>query len=380
MATMPTKRGAQEDPGAQPRHFRGVGAFATPLLLVLALFALAGSSLAAQEAHARRQVAVMGTLASLDVWAGSRGAARAALERAVRALEATEARLSTWRPDTELARLNAAPVGVPQALSGELLDLLADVWAWSERTGRAFEPAVGPLIDAWDLRGEGRVPTDAERADAVEAMGPGAFELDREAATLTRLHPRAWMDAGGWGKGAGLRAVSDSLGAHGIVRARVDLGGQLLVLGGEPVVIGVAHPARRGEVAAKLRFTGLSVATSGQSERGVEVDGRRYGHILDPRSGSPAPAWGSVTVAAADPLVADILATALFVMGPEAAEAFAAELDDIGVLLLDDRGGDLRAVSNPAMDPLILEVPNLRPQFTIHRTSQRKTEEDRHRP
>jgi thiamine biosynthesis lipoprotein len=167
----------------------------------------------------------------------------------------------------------------------------------------------------------------------------------------------AWMDAGGFGKGAALRSAGDSLAAYAISRARIDLGGQLLLQGGDTVTIGIAHPDKRGEVAATLRIANVSVATSGQSERGVEVEGERFGHIIDPRTGRPVPAWGSVTVVTADALVADLLATAFFVMGPGDAMAVAADLMDVGVLCLDDRGTRLQATYNAAMVPYLGDLP-----------------------
>ncbi|NIR42426.1 MAG: FAD:protein FMN transferase, partial [Gemmatimonadetes bacterium] len=90
---------------------------------------------------------------------------------------------------------------------------------------------------------------------------------------------------------------------------------------------------RRDLPAAKLRLADVSASTSGASERFVEVDGQRLGHVLDPRSGRPVAAWGSATAVAADPMVADLVSTAVFVLGPEAGLRWAESFDDIGVLV-----------------------------------------------
>lgn len=179
--------------------------------------------------------------------------------------------------------------------------------------------------------------------------------LDSVAGTAARRDAAAWIDTGGYGKGAALRAVERALRGAGIRSALLDFGGQVLALGGperEPAwPVAVAHPARRHEVAARLRLRDRSAATSSASERFVEPDGTRLGHILDPRTGRPVPAWGSVTVVAADPLVADILSTALFVLGPRHGMAWAENREDVGVLFLIEQGDTVIARWNRALEP-----------------------------
>lgn len=162
------------------------------------------------------------------------------------------------------------------------------------------------------------------------------------------------MDSGGFGKGAALRSVEAVLRAAGICAALVDFGGQGLAVGSSPEgppsggwTIGVAHPAQRLVPVRELVVRDRSVSTSGQSER--------PGHILDPRSGRPVPAWGSVTVVAPDPMVADILSTALFVMGPEAGPRWADDRSDFGALFLILRHGRVEARWNHSMEPFLKE-------------------------
>lgn len=330
---------------------------ALSLAFLLSAAAVVPASAQGADEHVRRTVGVMGTLLTVEVWAPDGSVGRSAAEAVIRELERMENLLSTWRTDTELGRLNVAPAGHPVATSRELAELLRDVMSWSEATDEAFHPAVGSLIDAWDLRGEGRIPGASEIAGAVEATGRAGVSFDAENGTVTRLQEAAWLDAGGFGKGAGLRTAADTLAIYAISRARLDLGGQLLLAGGSPVTIGVAHPARRGEVAATLRVSDVSVATSGQSERGVEVGGERFGHIIDPRDGRPVQAWGSVTVITQDALVADVLATALVVLGPDDGLEVVKDLEDVGVLFLDDRGAALVAIHNDAMEPYLEDLP-----------------------
>lgn len=271
----------------------------------------------------------MGTVLRARVVAGERGAAISAIEGVFSEVARLEAVLSTWRTDTELARVNAAPPGHPTLASTELVSLLAEAARWSTVTGGAFDPGIGALVDAWNLRGDPTRPAPPAIAAALEASGIARFELDT-ARRLVSRPARGWIDPGGFGKGAALREAGGVLQEAGVSAALLDFGGQLLAIGapsqtdGWPV--GVAHPVERAKPVAALRLREVSAATSSAGERGL--------HILDPRTGSPIPAWGSVTVIAADPLVADVLATALFVMGPVDALDWARRRNDIGVLVI----------------------------------------------
>jgi thiamine biosynthesis lipoprotein len=308
-----------------------------------------------------RETFLMGTRLRVSVQATDPDAGIAAIEAAFAKIRRLEEALSSWRDDSQLSRLNSAPPGVPRPISADLLTLLHEVQQWASLSGGAFDPAIGPLIDVWDLRGAGRLPSRVELAGALAETGPGAFELDADAGTVTRRRPGSWMTAGGFGKGAALRAAGRVLEEAGVEAAILDFGGQLLAIGsprrGEGWVVGVAHPSRRGRSAAVLRLQGRSAATSAASERFVEIDGVRYGHILDPRTGWPVRAWGSVTVVAEDPLLADMVSTTLFVLGPDAGMAWAEALqEDVAVLFLREEHGGLEATWNRAMEPWLVRV------------------------
>lgn len=285
---------------------------------------------------------LMGTALDVEVEAANRPAALAASERAVEALEAAEARLSTWRDDTELARLNRTPVGQQMPLSPALArELQAARRCWEETEG-AFDPGVGALVRAWGLRTGGRIPDESELRAAQGVSG-----LRLQDGTAVR-EKDLLLEEGGWGKGAGLVDALDALKQNGVARASLDLGGQVAVLG-NGWEIPVADPRQRDRSVVILKVDGGSVSTSGNSEHGFEIDGKRYGHILDPRTGNPAPDFGSLTVWTADPLWADCLSTGLYVLGPERALAWAAAHPGVEVLVLRADGGRLRALASPGL-------------------------------
>jgi thiamine biosynthesis lipoprotein len=317
--------------------------------------------LAASPLPVVREAFLMGTTLRAEV-TGDRSLATAAIQQAFDTVAALELVLSTWREDSEIAALNRARPGEAVPLSRELGGLLAEVERWWHQTGGAFDPAVGALVDAWDLRGKGRVPGATSLARARSATGFEHFVVQQgDAGTIAwRDTSGGWLDTGGFGKGAALRAATAKLRVAGIASASLNFGGQVAVFGAGPErgrwLIPVAHPAHRHRPVASLRVADASVSTSAQSERYVAVNGTRYGHILDPRTGRPVPPWGSVTVVHRDPLAADVLSTALFVLGPEAGAAYARQ-HGIAALFLVQRGGGLQSIVTPALRPLLAGSP-----------------------
>lgn len=309
-----------------------------------------------------REVAAMGTTLVLELEAPSRAEALAASEAAVRAVESVEARLSSWRPDSELSRLSRAPLNQPVELSASFAPELDRAWNWRARTGGAFDPAIAPLVAAWDLRGAGRRPSPAELEAARRAVGSDGFR--REApATWVRLREGAGLDAGGFGKGAALDAALAVLLEAGLTGARLDFGGQVAILptdGGHE--IGVVHPDERDRPLLRLRFDSGSVASSGNSERRRSLGGLELGHLLDPRTGRPAPDFGSVSVWCPSAFDADCLSTALFSLGPDAGLALAAELEGVEALFLVRTEEGLRARATRGLEG---RLHTLDPQLAI---------------
>ncbi len=269
-----------------------------------------------------RTVLAMGT--RLQIHLEGAGDLAAASEAALRESARIEAACSTWDPASAWSRLNAAG-GRPVALDPEWLDLLATARAWQVRMDGAFDPVLMALLQAWDVRGGGhRRPTAGELDRARRASGARLLALDRRAGTAQLLDPSAGVEEGGFLKGYALDRMRR---AAGTASGLLDFGGQLLAWG-RPVEASVADPRDRGRARIRLVLKDASLACSGTSERGR--------HILDPRTGRPSPAWGSVAVVASDGLTADILSTALYVLGPERGLAWADRHAAAAAFLLND--------------------------------------------
>lgn len=288
----------------------------------------------------------MGTWLRVHVQAPTRDLAVRASEDALDAIADADRRLSTWRPDSELAELNESAAHRPVQISEKLRHELSQAMLWHRETSAAFSPGLGALVAAWDLRGRGRVPSRSELTIARWNTVLEGSVIDGEVVRFDR--PGLRIDEGGFGKGAalndGLRAAIEA----GATCVAMDFGGQLAQLGScGPLLVGIANPDARGHEIATISIHNGGVATSGQTERFWIVDHIRYGHILDPRSGSPAPDWGSVTVATSDPLAADCIATALYVMGPDHGAEWVGERTDIDAVFVvrTETGPLLRATS-----------------------------------
>lgn len=287
----------------------------------LALASAVGAS-EAPEGTVERLAGSMGTSLRLVVEGPSRKDALLASEAALRAIEAIEERLSTWGTTSELARLNAAAVGTAVELSEELAADLASCVHWRRTTAGAFDPSVGSLVALWDLRGAGRIPAEVELERARAATGlERTFRVQGRQAT--RLVEGARIEEGGFGKGRGLDAGLAALAQAG-ARGTLDLGGQVATFG-RTLELELADPRDRNQAVLAWRLESGSVATSGNSERSRVVEGVRVGHLLDPRTGRPAPDFGSVAVWCESAASADAYSTAAFVMGPDAALRWASE-------------------------------------------------------
>jgi thiamine biosynthesis lipoprotein len=295
---------------------------------------LGGVAEGRQSALIERRVAAMGTSLVLEVVAEDRAKALAASELALCAIEDTEARLSTWRADSEVSRLNRTAPGVEFAPSQELCEDLERALHWRNQTGGAFSPTVLPLVRAWGLENGGARPEarPLERARAASSRGAIAFSLP---AAIVRRDRAAGLATGGFGKGVALDRAAAALESQGVQRAFFNFGGQTLLFGAVAgTTIALADPDQRRRPVLSLSLRSGSCATSGNSEQELAVDGAALSHLLDPRSGAPAADFGSLTVCAASATDADCLSTALFVLGPEAALKFAHQRPGIDVVAI----------------------------------------------
>lgn len=325
-------------PGNGSSRCRARGLAILLLVLPTAAFALSLPTDSRPLRQIERQVYLMGTRAVLVVYAPAREEGLEDLERFIGFLERTEQELSTWRRDSVLSNLNRHPLGVPFLLPPALCRLFAELQFWNRETRAAFDPAIGALVQAWKLHQRGNIPA---AGILQEALGrAGMQHLNLSGCQVARLLD-VRIDPGAFGKGEALDRVFHAAAPRNSGPWLIDFGGQVLVHGQPPGKefweIDLAHPLERNRPLLRLHLVSGSLATSGGSERDLQVGSARIGHILDPRTGFPAKYRGSVAVWHPSALVADILSTALYVMGPEDGLAWA-EARDLAVcfMVVDD--------------------------------------------
>lgn len=317
-------------------------------VLGLAGFAQPGAAVGPAPAPSSAMVSVerarwlMGTLCTVVVEHRDRAAALGALTAALDEIDRLEVVMSSWREDSELARLNRSAAAGPVACTAELAAVLDSALVLARQTDGAFDPTVAPLVDTWDLRGMGRVPEAAEIAAALARVGWSGLDFDRAAGTARFAGAGMSIDLGGIGKGFALDRAVATLARLGARRALVNLGGEVFAVG-ERHTVTVAHPAARLAPVVELEVGDACVSTSGQSERGFTTGGVRHGHVLDPHTGRPAATAASVTVVCRSATRADALATALLVMGRERAAGFVRGHPGVGALWLEPAGSGVRA-------------------------------------
>lgn len=332
--------------GHRSRYSETESQYLLAVAAILLLMGIGCSPTPSREQHEDliRSRFLMGTPLTITVPAaeGNDAAVEAAFDEVAR----VEALISTWRDDSALARINGTPIGETTEIDPELFDLLEQSVDWSHRTAGAFDPAAGKILFAWNLRGDGRIPTQQELELAVEQSGVDEIELDTSRRTITR-RADVLIEEGGFGKGYALDRATEILREAGVERAMLDFGGQVTLFGQKTVTVGIADPRDRLLPAVEIEVSEGSVATSSGSERFFEAGGKHYSHILDPRNGRALPPRGSVTVVHESGLIADILATALYVMGPEEGLEWSARNNLSSVFITPATDGSWHVLPSP---------------------------------
>ncbi|MCG6155310.1 FAD:protein FMN transferase [Rubinisphaera margarita] len=232
--------------------------------------------------------------------------------------------LSDYDPDSELNQLcQQAKTGEKTEVSEDLFTVLSAAQTMSCRSGGAFDVTVGHITDLWRRAyRKNALPEEATLKDALSRTSFRLLRLHPECRTVEFLKDDLQLDLGAIAKGYAADEALEVLKNQGIDRALIDASGDIVVgdppTGAEHWVIGIAPlKSPQGEPDVFLKLANCSVATSGDASRYVEIDGTRYSHIVDPKTGIGLTESSSVTVIAPDGMNADALASALSVMGPE---------------------------------------------------------------
>ena len=326
--------------------FRIIAREAGSIMLVLCLLFAAGCSDRSREL--KLAGATMGTTwhvtvilpADLDVGQSS-------LQQGIEArLEAVNASMSTYRPDSEIRRFNAAPVDEWVSVSRDFYRVLSAAMVIGRQSQGAYDVTVGPLVDLWGFGPGGEVaqpPKDESIAAQLDLVGQDKLRVDGDGARVKKLAELS-LDFSSIAKGFAVDQVASWLDEAGIENYLVEVGGEMRVAGlsgrGDAWRVGIEQPDGGSlTVARAIQLDNAAVATSGDYRNYFEVDGVRYSHSIDPRTGYPvAHELVSVTVVHPSSMIADGWATALVVLG--ATEAWkVAQAEGLAVYFIQ-RGGN----------------------------------------
>ncbi|MFM1885543.1 MAG: hypothetical protein RL026_700 [Pseudomonadota bacterium] len=295
---------------------------------------------AAQAEWLYREAAIMGTRCAVEVWAAEAARGEQAIEAVFADMRRIDRLMSTYRPDSELSRVNAEAATRPVPVSQELYDLVATAQQYSALSQGAFDITYASVGYLYDYRQRQR-PDDAAIAAALPGVDYRQLKLDPVARTIAFGRPGMRIDLGGIAKGHAVDRGIAILRQHGFGRAMVNAGGDTRVAGdrfGKPWMVGIRDPDRSDRVVLRVPLQDAAFSTSGDYERYFDEGGERHHHIINPRTGRSPHALRSVTIIASNATRTDGLSKTVFILGAEAGLRFINAQPDADAVVIDAAG------------------------------------------
>ncbi|WP_234083186.1 FAD:protein FMN transferase [Azonexus sp. R2A61] len=312
----------------------------TCLALAAALLLAACGRTPLQE----QQSYVFGTRVEVIVVSADPEQGRKAIAAVLREFDRMHRAYHAWEP-SELTEVNSAiAAGRPQQVTPEMADFMREAQALSAQGEHLFDPGIGKLIELWGFHADefvARLP-DRKTLDALVAAHPSVADLVIDGTTVSSRNKALALDFGGYLKGVALDRAAAILRQQGIHDALINIGGNVMALGnkeGRKWRVGIQHPRQPGPLATVSLEDGEAIGTSGDYQRYFEVDGKRYSHLIDPRSGWPVDHTQAVTVLVpAGPkagTLSDATSKPIFIAGPDGWRAMARRMEMPYVLRVD---------------------------------------------
>jgi thiamine biosynthesis lipoprotein len=337
------------------KHLKRV--FSTPFVLLAGICLTATSCVSNTGTEYKHTIFAFGTLIEITLFDTTESRANTAFDHLEAEFHDFHASWSPWEPDSDLSRINESfQAGKKASAPQQLLTMIGTSKGLFEKSNGLFNPAIGHLINLWQMHRHDESdirPPDAADIERLLAQKPEMSDIHIEDRFVESRNPGVQLSLGAFAKGYAIDLAMGYLQSQGIENAVINAGGDLRVIGqhgDRPWRIGIRHPREDGVVAWLDAEANESIFTSGDYERYYMHEGKRYHHILDPRTGYPASGSISVTVIHHDAGIADAAATALFVAGPERWYEIARAMGIKYVMLIDT---DLVVHMNPAMQKRI---------------------------
>jgi len=291
----------------------------------------------------KKSKALLDTFITITVVAASQDMADKAIEDAFDVIEKFGDLVNFYSDKSELSAINRN-AGIREVrVSPETLDIIEKALFVSEKSGGAFDPTIGPEIKLWDFLKKVK-PSDAEIRKNLPLVNYKNIIIDRTKSTVFLSRRDMLLDLGGIAKGFAADLAVQSLKQKGISSGLVAVAGDIKAFGlkpdKKPWIVGIKNPRQKSnddEIIARVPLSDKAISTSGDYERYFIMDGKRFHHLLIPKSGYPANTCQSVSVIADQGVMTDAFSTAFFVLGPERGLGLAKEMG-MDVMIIDSKG------------------------------------------
>jgi thiamine biosynthesis lipoprotein len=283
---------------------------------------------------------LMGTRVSVELWQDDEARGRELVNEVMQEYRRIDREMSTYKPDSEISRVNDLAAQMPVKIGAELYSMIDRSLQLSVASRGAFDITYDSVGYLYDFR-ERRRPTDAQIEEHLGAVDYRHVVLDPANSTVHFTRAGVRINLGGIAKGYTVQRGADILRAKCVEHALLNAGGDTRVIGdrrGQPWIVGIRHPRLPDEVITRLPVVDEAVSTAGDYERFFEEDGKRYHHVINPRTGKPTEGILTVTVIGPDGTMTDGLDTAIFVMGAEPGLKMLEKYPEYEAIIVDSSG------------------------------------------
>ncbi len=336
--------------------------------IIACLSLLAGSASCEQNTNPSLPAAsnkqsreIMGTFAEVTAFAADKRTAKRAVKAGYLRLEEINSKMSGYLPDSEVSTINALAADEALKVSADTMLVMAASKEYAQASGGVFDVTCKPLVSLWKQAGQsGRLPTEEAIASARKQVGWSKVILDKDNAAVSLSESGIHIDLGAIAKGYGLDVAAEAMKETGATSGLVNVGGDVVAFGshgdtGQPWIVGIRHPFDSDAIYGKLAVVDRAVATSGNQQRFSMIDGKRYSHIVDPRTGMPAEEAPSVTVIATTGMAADAWATIFSVLTVNEGKQLAKTIDGLEVLWLWGTADEIKSEQTPGFDQFVTD-------------------------
>jgi thiamine biosynthesis lipoprotein len=306
----------------------------------LAMLFVAFAPVSAHADWITRSEAIMGTRCAVELWSDDPVAGEAAITSVFDDMKRIDHLMSTWKEDTEISMVNRDGGKHPVRISLELFELLQTSVKYSELTHGAFDITYASVGYLYDFK-HGVHPDQAAIDKALPGINWRHMILNPKKTTVFFTRPGMRIDLGGIAKGYSVDRGIGILQKQGISRAMVNAGGDTRIIGdrfGKPWVVGIRDPDHENKMFLRMPLSNTAFSTSGDYERYFDEDGKRFHHIIDPKTGDSARKCRSVTIISGNATRTDALTKSVFIMGPEEGIRFIDTLPDVDAVAVAPDG------------------------------------------